>query len=117
MLSYLNHYVNRVSFYSSSVKYHTTIPRAREMHPYKFAVRILHPTVPAYWATMILSGIVSTVLLRRLTRRHGVLHSDGIVGAELSNRAALPGSSINSRDAPSGNATSTSHLENPTISP
>ncbi len=38
--------------------------------PSYFAVRLLHPTVPAYWATMILSGIVSTALLvRRLTRR------------------------------------------------
>ena len=34
------------------------------------AVRALHPTVPAYWMTMILSGIVSCALLgRRAVRR------------------------------------------------
>ena len=38
--------------------------------PAYFAVRFIHPTVPAYWATMILSGVVSTALLsRRLARR------------------------------------------------
>ena len=33
--------------------------------PAYFAVRFVHPTVPAYWATMILAGIASTALLSR----------------------------------------------------
>ena len=36
-------------------------------------IRISHPTVPAYWLTMIFSGVASCVLLGRCVRRRHII--------------------------------------------